>query len=230
MRFDKPYGAIPCTSITDTAGSNSSTPANLALAVTAKHTQNTDTGTTSATFQLESSSSGPKLKNSSGAVAIRNAADGADANATCATITASSEVVGPKAKITAEGGYAVLLTNKTGHTSIKGEIVACDTSAANAVMLPGENGLFPMGVIYNGGVLADAEVWVVVKGRCQVALKDETASTQGQWIGTCAQDGRVTCVADPSAIRAQGCGRCCETVSAGAEGVLVLCYAMVNFN
>jgi hypothetical protein len=149
---------------------------------------------------------------------------------TCATITASSEVVAPKAKITVEGGYAVLLTNKTGHTSVKGEVVACDTSADNAVMMPGANSVLPMGVIYNAGVLADAEVWVVVSGRAQVALKNETAATRGQWIGTCSEDGRVTCVADPSAIRTQGCGRCCETVSAGAEGVLVLCYAILNFN
>ena len=41
----------------------------------ALHTQNTDTGTTSATFQLNSGSSGPKLKDVSGEVNLRNAAD-----------------------------------------------------------------------------------------------------------------------------------------------------------
>lgn len=229
MRFDKPYGAVPCTSITDTAGANSSTPANLALAVTAKHTQHTDTGTTSSTFQIASGATGPKLKNVAGVLAIRNDADGADAAATCSTITASVEVVGPKTKTTIEGGFAIAMTNKTGHTSIKGEIVACDTSANNAVMLAGAAGTLPMGVVYNAGILADAEVWVVVSGRAQVALKNETAGARGVWIGTCSADGRVECVADPALIRAQGCGRCCETVSAGAEGVLVLCYATLNF-
>ena len=44
------------------------------------HTQNTDTGTTSATFQLDSGSSGPKLKDNSGVLEARNAADDAYAD------------------------------------------------------------------------------------------------------------------------------------------------------
>ena len=39
------------------------------------HEQNTDTGTTSATFQLDSTNSGPVLKNSSGELQARNAGD-----------------------------------------------------------------------------------------------------------------------------------------------------------
>lgn len=39
------------------------------------HAQHTDTGTTSATFQLQSGSSGPKLKNNTSSVDIKNAAD-----------------------------------------------------------------------------------------------------------------------------------------------------------
>lgn len=46
----------------------------------ASHTQNTDTGTTSATFQLQSGSSGVKLKNDSGVFQVRNAADNDYAN------------------------------------------------------------------------------------------------------------------------------------------------------
>ncbi|NMD00282.1 MAG: DUF1565 domain-containing protein [Bacteroidales bacterium] len=49
-------------------------------AISKKHTQNTDTGTTSQTFQLQSDSSGAKLKNSSGVVEIRNSADSAYAD------------------------------------------------------------------------------------------------------------------------------------------------------
>jgi hypothetical protein len=44
------------------------------------HTQNTDTGTTSSTFQLDNDASGPLLKNVSGALEIRSAADSAYAN------------------------------------------------------------------------------------------------------------------------------------------------------
>lgn len=48
--------------------------------VTGGHTQNTDTGTTSATFQIDSGNSGPKLKNNSLVLEARNAADGAYAD------------------------------------------------------------------------------------------------------------------------------------------------------
>ncbi|MBD2005601.1 MULTISPECIES: hypothetical protein [Cyanophyceae] len=44
------------------------------------HTQNTDTGTTSSFFQIDSGNVGPRLKNSAGGLQIRNAGDTAFAN------------------------------------------------------------------------------------------------------------------------------------------------------
>ena len=44
------------------------------------HTQNTDTGTTSSTFHIDYDNNGPKLKNSSGTLQIRNSADSAFAD------------------------------------------------------------------------------------------------------------------------------------------------------
>jgi hypothetical protein len=44
-------------------------------AVNKRHSQHTDTGTTSQTFQIQSGSSGVKLKNNSGVAEIRNSAD-----------------------------------------------------------------------------------------------------------------------------------------------------------
>lgn len=41
------------------------------------HTQNTDTGTSSTVFQVDAGNSGPKIKNSSGTLEVRNAADNA---------------------------------------------------------------------------------------------------------------------------------------------------------
>jgi hypothetical protein len=41
------------------------------------HTQNTDTGTTQQSFQIHSGSSGPRIKNNSGTLEVRNAADSA---------------------------------------------------------------------------------------------------------------------------------------------------------
>lgn len=51
------------------------------------HTQNTDTGTSSSTFQVGNGASGPKLKNVSGALEIRNAADSGYADITVGNLT-----------------------------------------------------------------------------------------------------------------------------------------------
>jgi hypothetical protein len=54
--------------------------ANIADAVTKRHNQNTDTGTTATSFQIDSGNSGPRVKNSSGEVQLRNAGDSAYAD------------------------------------------------------------------------------------------------------------------------------------------------------
>jgi hypothetical protein len=59
----------------DDGAGNTATAEDVKDAVSASHTQNTDTGTTSGTFQLDSGNSGPKFKNNAGEVQLRNAAD-----------------------------------------------------------------------------------------------------------------------------------------------------------
>ncbi len=49
----------------------------IADALTKKHSQNTDTGTDSSTFQLDNDASGIKIKNNEGVLEIRNSADNA---------------------------------------------------------------------------------------------------------------------------------------------------------
>lgn len=61
-------------------GTNSASAADIADAVSKKHTQHTDTGTTQQTFQVHSGSSGPKLKNATGVLEVRNSADSAYAD------------------------------------------------------------------------------------------------------------------------------------------------------
>lgn len=75
----------------NTVGGASAT--NIADAVTKRHTQHTDTGTTATSFQLDSGNTGPRAKNNGGTYAIRNAADNADANLSAADIAASGNVV-----------------------------------------------------------------------------------------------------------------------------------------
>jgi len=64
-----------------------STDTDIADAISKKHTQNTDTGTTSTTFQIDSGNTGPKIKNNSGVLESRNAADNAYADFTAKDIT-----------------------------------------------------------------------------------------------------------------------------------------------
>lgn len=56
------------------------------------HTQNTDTGTTQVSFQLDSGNTGPRLKNVSGAVAARNAGDSANADFVAANVTVTGNL------------------------------------------------------------------------------------------------------------------------------------------
>ena len=51
------------------------------------HNQNTDTGTTAASFQIDSGNTGPRLKNSGGTVEVRNSADSAYAALTVGNLT-----------------------------------------------------------------------------------------------------------------------------------------------
>jgi len=84
----------------NTVGGASST--NIADAVTKRHTQNTDTGTTSQTFQLQAGSSGAKLKNISGVIEARNAADSGYADLKVANLIVTgnlSEVSGTQVNL-----------------------------------------------------------------------------------------------------------------------------------
>ncbi|MGL5064154.1 MAG: hypothetical protein ACRC62_29560 [Microcoleus sp.] len=51
------------------------------------HAQNTDTGTTSVSFQLDSGNGGPRVRNESGVLAVRNSADTAYADLTIRNLT-----------------------------------------------------------------------------------------------------------------------------------------------
>jgi hypothetical protein len=65
---------------------------NVSSAISLKHTQNTDTGTTQSTFQIDSGNTGPKIKNNSGVVEHRNAADDAYADVKGKDLVASGEI------------------------------------------------------------------------------------------------------------------------------------------
>ena len=76
----------------------------------------------------------------------------------------------PKVMLTASGGLAVRLTNKTGGASVKGEVVEADGAGAvnNAVAKIVQNEPDPIGVFYESGVADGAEAWIVVAGIADV--------------------------------------------------------------
>jgi hypothetical protein len=66
--------------------------ANVADASTKRHTQNTDTGTTNPSFQIDSGNTGSRLKMSGGTLSVRNAADSADADLQVRNLFVSGEM------------------------------------------------------------------------------------------------------------------------------------------
>jgi hypothetical protein len=83
-------------------------------------------------------------------------------------ILSGATIAGPKVKLTPEGGIAVLLTNKTGGNSVKGEVVTAYASANSAVAKVIVDVPNPIGVFYESGIADAAEAWVVVSGIADV--------------------------------------------------------------
>lgn len=81
-----------------------------------------------------------------------------------AALNSTGAITNPKAKITAEGGFAVKMTNKTGAPSVKGTIVSLSTGTDNAFALSAVDASGVVGVVYEAGKADAAECFVVVKG------------------------------------------------------------------
>ena len=71
-------------------------------------------------------------------------------------------------RITKEGGFAILVINDTGETSVKGKIVEADSSQNLSVELVGINDPDPCGIIYEAGIAIGDYMWVVVSGIADV--------------------------------------------------------------
>jgi len=80
----------------------------------------------------------------------------------------ADSIDGPKFKITAEGGYAIRLTNKTGADSVKGYVVDASSTNDNAVQLVVDGVPDAFGIIYEDGIADGSEVWVVTSGIADV--------------------------------------------------------------
>jgi len=96
-----------------------------------------------------------------------------------------------RVKFTTEGGLAIQLINKTGAASVRGTLVEADTTTDLAFKVNDADGHHPIGAVYEAGVADAALCWVVIYGKCQVLLKDTTASTRGYWVKSSDAAGRA---------------------------------------
>lgn len=134
---------------------------------------------------------------------------------------------------TGERGWLLKVVNRTGHTSVKGELVTTSTSADNEVVLQSDT-YDTIGVVQEAGIAEGAEMWIWTIGSiCQVLYKDSTASTHGNILVADAVDGRASDIANPGSglpatdLHFTECGHVLESKGAGTN---VLVLASIHFN
>ena len=141
-----------------------------------------------------------------------------------------------KFKLTALGGYAIKLTNKTGSNSVAGQLVQTDTSTNDAVKLTSVDEEETIGVFLDAGISDGSEAWVVVIGIADVAMQDNTTATRGNWVRSSATEAGYADAtnAEPPSPAAfshfNEIGNCIETVTATGGGTHVLARCVLHFN
>lgn len=146
------------------------------------------------------------------------------------------ELTAPKIKLTAIGGYAIKLTNKTGSNSVAGQLVKADIDTDDAFVLAGGDDLEHFGVVLDSGVSDGTAAWIVIYGIADVAMEDNTTATRANWVRmsiTEAGYADATNADAPQPINQTHfaeVGHCIETVTATGIGTHVLARCMLHFN
>ncbi|MBU0629739.1 MAG: collagen-like protein [Candidatus Margulisbacteria bacterium] len=99
-------------------------------------------------------------------------------------VAGSASVMGPKFKITPEGGYAVKLTNNTGGASVKGTLVRSSPTADNSFVLCSVSSLDCIGAVYDNGVANGQQCYVVVAGIGDVLYETTKLPVHGNFVYT----------------------------------------------
>lgn len=137
---------------------------------------------------------------------------------------------------TADGGVAEKYVNRTGHASVKGEVVKLSTTAENEVVLVSADGPDHIGVVYEAGIAEGSECWVTVLNDCYALQENASGSTQGNWVKVSdSVAGRIDASnAGPTGGTINALedhfteiGHCRETVVAGTDK---LCLIHLHFN
>ncbi len=141
-----------------------------------------------------------------------------------------------KVGMTALGGIAIKLTNRTGSNTVQGQLVKPDTANNDSVILTAADDLELIGVFLESGVANNSEAWVVIYGIADVAMEDNTTATRGNWVrGSITEAGYAdaTNASAPQPINQTHfaeIGHCIETVSATGGGTHILARCTLMFN
>jgi hypothetical protein len=132
--------------------------------------------------------------------------------------------------ITAIGGFAVRMKNRTGVNSVKGKLVIASNAAFNGVNTAPSNSDRVLGAMYEDDIATGEDCWVVVGGAADVKLEDSVGSTRGQWVGSSPTAGRALTKDDPASVseRLQEIGHCVQTIAGDPAGAL--CRIIMHFN
>jgi hypothetical protein len=137
---------------------------------------------------------------------------------------------------TGERGFVVKVKNGTGGNTVKGQLVACSTSADDTVILQA-NEFDTIGAIAEAGVANGAYFWMWVNGSiCQVRYKANTGSTHGNILIADADNGDASDITNPGGglpgtdTHFKECGHVLETKSAGGLGTYQLVLCSLHFN
>ena len=148
--------------------------------------------------------------------------------------TTPTQPLSVKEKIcmTAIGGMAIKITNKTGANSVAGNLVQADTANNDAVSLSPAGNVDTIGVFLEGGIADGSEAWVVISGIADVALDDNVAAVRGYWMGAGVLAGyAATRISPPAApTHFEEIGHCIESVAAGGAGTHILARCVLHFN
>lgn len=166
-----------------------------------------------------------------GAVRIGNSPVGAPTeyasfvNGTITLVGTGKTIESEKFKLTAIGGYAIRLTNKTGGNTVAGQLLAPYSATAidNAVKTALTNSDEVFGITLDAGIADGSEMWVVTGGIAAV-LMDAGGCARGDRIISSATAGSAAVWNTGGAVAThfQEIGHCFETVAGGALAKVVL--------
>jgi hypothetical protein len=118
--------------------------------------------------------------------------------------------------ITDTGAIARRLINKTGATSVAGQVVKIGSAGNSYVVQDVSSTAYIFGVVITPSVSDGGYVWVATSGRAQVLIEDSTSVTFGDWIRL-SVDGRGATKTDRSTEYFKQIGYALESASSGTD-------------